>query len=783
MAEMVYRPRRRRRVRMLDEKRFAIPVPTKAQLIALAKGAAQATPAFLLTLCELMEMPAGLYAAYIASLAALHMPMRWPLAGAGAAMLLQWASGMNPGWAGPLTLLLLVSGPWLLPGRGNLALLLFTAGSLLPMAVAGWLAPTALETLLALGSLAFSTLCAPVICRGLKALTARSSDGQLRHMDTMEDRLGAGALALMVVCGGARLLLAGMNMGMMGASALVMLLAMQFGAGAGCAAGILSGICLSLTGLPMLLSVALAAGGFLAGTMQATGRRCLCCGSYAAVALLVMLLGGVAGVGCGAAAADTAGVICLLPARTSEALARQVIRLRMNAPQAADAYAASMLASWEKTVDAMAMSVPMPVSRPPVRDGAWWTARLCEGCEEAEGCGCFRSQAAVERAESVWDYREADEPRWQGAMEELRWIGCQRLYQLRHAMESLRQEEAVRERHIRRAMEQRSMLVTHLTAMAGAARRFAHLSQGENWWDAVTSRRIRAALSDAAAPVQLLWLRRVNDHVQAAFLLEDITSARRQAEELCELVSAATGVGMMTVSIDNGRIRLAQKPPLEAECGVGFVGADGQSVCGDTAWHGLLQDGRFMAALSDGMGHGEEAALSSQQTVELLRLCLDAGYTLQQTLTAVNGMMLLGGSGERFITVDLLTIDLWTGQALLEKLGAAGSWLHQRDELLPLTGDALPLGILESIDAGEKALRLQPGDALILMTDGVEEAFPDRDALQDAILLALTEENPAHAADSLLQAAYRAEDGVRRDDQTVLVLRLREAGKRNGTVE
>ena len=89
---------------------------------------------------------------------------------------------------------------------------------------------------------------------------------------------------------------------------------------------------------------------------------------------------------------------------------------------------------------------------------------------------------------------------------------------------------------------------------------------------------------------------------------------------------------------------------------------------------GQLQDGRFVAALSDGMGHGNQAAMESRQAVELLRMCLDAGYDRAQTLTAVNGMMLLVGQGERFTTmVDLFLLDLWTGKASLDKLGAAGS--------------------------------------------------------------------------------------------------------------
>jgi len=342
-------------------------------------------------------------------------------------------------------------------------------------------------------------------------------------------------------------------------------------------------------------------------------------------------------------------------------------------------------------------------------------------------------------------------------------------------MDCLRKEDTIARRTIRRACHQRDMLVTHLTAMAGAARRYALLSSGESWWDDMTARQIRRVLSDAATPVRLSWVRRVQGHVQAAFELQFITGARKQAEELCSLTGSIIGAPMAVTRVDGDRVHLAEQPLLRAECGAcsACIGeSEDTGVCGDTVWTGLLADGRSMVALSDGMGHGERAALASRQTVELLRLCLDAGYTRKQTLTAVNGMMLLSGHGERFITVDLLTIDLWTGQAALDKLGAAGSWLYQHGRLAQLTGDALPVGILENIESRECSMRLSEGDALVLVTDGVEEAFSNRSNLEAAVWLALEEESPAAAAQTLVDAAKKAGGGIRRDDQTAVVVRI-----------
>ena len=161
--------------------------------------------------------------------------------------------------------------------------------------------------------------------------------------------------------------------------------------------------------------------------------------------------------------------------------------------------------------------------------------------------------------------------------------------------------------------------------------------------------------------------------------------------------------------------------------------------------------------------------------MELLRLCLDAGYTRQQTLTAVNGMMLLGGGGERFATADVLTIDLWKGSAALDKLGAAASWVYQQGKLSRVAGDALPLGIIEEIDQSESNLRLEAGDAVILLTDGVEDAFRTRQALEEALLAAMTCETPQKAAEALLAGALSADKEERRDDQSAVFIYLASA--------
>lgn len=759
MAEVLVR-RHKHYTRWMHRERRRLP---EVKLKRILNDAAQAVPGFLLAFAEVLGIPSGLYAAWTAGMAACDLDIRRPVIGGLLAFALRFLWGLPVRWDMPVTLALLLLAPMVVYGRGSAVLMGYTAAVLIPTAFRGFMADTAGELLLSLASIPISALSAPMMLRAVRAVRSN------RPMDNAEERVAVGYTACMFLCGGARMLLLGVNAGMLMAAVGVLLLAMFLGIGAGCAGGMIAGVMLTLQGFPVSAAAALALGGFLSGVAATIGQRRLTCAGFAAGCLLMLIVSGAGGQG-RAVAVMLAAVLVAFAPQTLLGQAQSFLRRFLTSRAApGDAYAAYALGAWEKTVAAMAMSVPSPEQDRQERTPAWWQTHLCEGCAECLECGCMATDMAAQRAERVWAARNSTDDAWQLALEDLRGLGCSRLYHLMQSMEYLRMEEAALARMNLRAGAQRDMLITHLTAMAGAARRFALLSSGESWWDDVTARRIRREIAQLALPVQLSFVRRVQGHVQCAFELQFITGARKQAEELCDMTAQLLNVPMRVARLDEDRLLLAQCPPLCVTVGAASVCAGGSGTCGDTVLTAELQDGRCMAALSDGMGHGEQAAFESRQTVELLRLCLDAGYSRPQALTAVNGMMLLAGRGERFSTADLLLVDLWSGRAVLEKLGAAGSWLYQDGTLRRIGCESLPLGILEQIESSSVELRLKAGDVLILMSDGAEEAFPDAAAAEEVIWQALEEETPEAAARSILEAARSAGDAPH-DDQTAAVI-------------
>ena len=177
---------------------------------------------------------------------------------------------------------------------------------------------------------------------------------------------------------------------------------------------------------------------------------------------------------------------------------------------------------------------------------------------------------------------------------------------------------------------------------------------------------------------------------------------------------------------------------------------------------------KYLVMLCDGMGHGEKAHRQSEKTIELLELLLEAGYTRHQAITAVNGMM-MGAQEEQFSTVDLVDVDLWSGEVASEKLGACASWIVRGNHMKKIEGSSLPLGIVQEASPTASQYRLHSGDILLLMSDGVAEAFEEDAQFKKAVMDSLYIQ-PQRMADALLRNALLYCGGTPRDDMSVMVL-------------
>jgi sigma-B regulation protein RsbU (phosphoserine phosphatase) len=120
-----------------------------------------------------------------------------------------------------------------------------------------------------------------------------------------------------------------------------------------------------------------------------------------------------------------------------------------------------------------------------------------------------------------------------------------------------------------------------------------------------------------------------------------------------------------------------------------------------------------------------------------------------------------------FVTVVYATLQPSTGELVYANAGHNRPLLYQvktnRVEILPKGGMAM--AVLEDIKIQDHSLKLEPGDSLILYTDGATESFsPSGEAfgeirLADSFLKAV-QQNPASLIEEIEAVLYRFREGA-----------------------
>lgn len=176
---------------------------------------------------------------------------------------------------------------------------------------------------------------------------------------------------------------------------------------------------------------------------------------------------------------------------------------------------------------------------------------------------------------------------------------------------------------------------------------------------------------------------------------------------------------------------------------------------GDTI-RAFVGDGRQYMLLSDGMGTGRMAALTSGMAAAFLTQMLTAGATLETALKMLNSV-LRAGCDECATTIDLCEIDLVTMEVCFVKSGAAPSFVLRDGSLFRLQSKTVPIGILRALDAERIRFTVQPGDVIVMLSDGIARSFEECPWLLD--LLTTNEDlrcgNVQTAAETIVREAAR----------------------------
>lgn len=184
-------------------------------------------------------------------------------------------------------------------------------------------------------------------------------------------------------------------------------------------------------------------------------------------------------------------------------------------------------------------------------------------------------------------------------------------------------------------------------------------------------------------------------------------------------------------------------------------------------------DGRYYMVISDGMGSGKEAALTSGVCVTLLEKLIRSGAELETALKMLNRIIRASGR-ETSATVDIAEIDLVTGEARFIKSGAAPSFVLRDGGIFRLQSKTVPIGIIRALDAEMIKFDVAAGDTIVMVSDGAARSYEEVPWLLDMMT---ADETILHGSEKDA-AAKIVKEAARRgsmDDITCAVMRIRAA--------
>lgn len=204
--------------------------------------------------------------------------------------------------------------------------------------------------------------------------------------------------------------------------------------------------------------------------------------------------------------------------------------------------------------------------------------------------------------------------------------------------------------------------------------------------------------------------------------------------------------------------------------GVARVGKDGDKVSGDSFLMTDLPGGKKGIALSDGMGSGEDAFKESTMVVEMLEELLEAGFPVKTAIQMMNTALVIGREDVRFSTVDVCLFDLYAGSCEFVKAGASTTFIKRKNKVESIRSTTLPIGVLQEIEVDVTEKRLESGDFVIMVTDGVMDALPVGE--QETLLRTFIEDaatvNPKELAHHLLERVLEWGQEKPVDDMTIV---------------
>ncbi len=187
---------------------------------------------------------------------------------------------------------------------------------------------------------------------------------------------------------------------------------------------------------------------------------------------------------------------------------------------------------------------------------------------------------------------------------------------------------------------------------------------------------------------------------------------------------------------------------------------------------------KMVFAIGDVSGKSVPAALFMARACTLLESVGSDEHSPSQIMHKVNQALCRNNDECMFVTIGCGVLDTQNGELNYASAGHDPPVLIRQDgsvSILDISGGPL-IGIYESAEFALSTTQLQPGDSLLLYTDGITEAFnSDGEMFTDKRLIETLSVNTAQTSDALVESLIQkvddfCTDAEQSDDITVVAV-------------
>ena len=198
-------------------------------------------------------------------------------------------------------------------------------------------------------------------------------------------------------------------------------------------------------------------------------------------------------------------------------------------------------------------------------------------------------------------------------------------------------------------------------------------------------------------------------------------------------------------------------------------------VSGDSSVQTKLHDGKYMMAISDGMGSGPRAKKSSSTVIKMLKRLLTTGFDKDVSIGLINSSVNLNSNEETYATIDISVFDTNNGNIEFIKNGACPTFIKLNNNVEVVKAVSLPAGIVDNIDLVVYDKDLKGGEIIVMCSDGILESnneLTNKEIWVKELLENIETDDIQRIANILLQESIDNDLGIAKDDMTILIAKV-----------